>query len=96
MPIESSELKNIADRYVAFAVHEARGVSEIYETLAHSVASSNDVLGFLATLPAERRQPNLFLAVIRHLCGVPNSGEQLVDIVRRKHELIIRSWLALL
>ena len=88
MSNEITELKNIADRYVAFATDEARGVSEIYEMLAQSVASSNYVLGFLATLPAERRQPNLFLAAIRHLCGVPNSGEQLVDIVCRKHELI--------
>jgi hypothetical protein len=88
MPIEGSELKNIADRYVAFAAHEARGVSEIYEALAQSVARSNHVLSFLATLPAERRQPNLFLSAVRHLGGVPNSGEELVDIVRRKHELI--------
>jgi hypothetical protein len=88
MPNEIRELKNIADRYAAFAVNEARGVSEIYETLAQSVASSNHVLGFLATLPAEKRQPNLFLAVVRHLCGVPNTGDELVDIVRRKHELI--------
>jgi hypothetical protein len=88
MPNEISELRNIADRYVAFAADEARGVSEIYETLAQSIASSNDVLEFLATLPAERRQPNLFLAAVRHLFGVPNSGEQLVDIVRRKHEFI--------
>jgi hypothetical protein len=88
MPNEITELKNIADRYVAVAADEARGVSEIYETLAQSVASSDDILGFLATLPAERRQPNLFLAVIRHLWGVPNSGGELVDIVRRKHELI--------
>ncbi len=88
MPTEGSELKSIADHYVAFAAHEARGVSEIYETLAQSIANSNYILGFLASLPTERRQPNLFLAVIRHLCGVPNSGEQLVDIVCRKHELI--------
>ena len=88
MPNEISELRNIADRYVAFAEDEARGVSEIYETLAQSVASSDDILEFLATLPAERRQPNLFLAAVRHLFGVPNSGEQLVDIVRRKHEFI--------
>jgi hypothetical protein len=88
MPNDIRELKNIADRYVAFAANEARGVSEVYETLAQSVASSNHVLSFLATLPADRRQPNLFLAVVRHLCGVPNSGEELVDVVRRKHALI--------
>jgi hypothetical protein len=88
MPSEINELRKIADRYIAFAQDEVRGVSEIYETLAQSVVGPNDILEFLATLPAERRQPNLFLAAVRHLFGVPNSGEQLVDIVRRKHEFI--------
>jgi hypothetical protein len=88
MANEVSELKKIADRYVAFATDEARGQSAIYEMLALTVAGSNDVLGFLATLPAEKRQPNLFLAVVRHLFGVPDSGEQLVDTVRHNHQLI--------
>lgn len=85
MPNEISELKRIADRYATFAADEARGSSEIYERLARAVAGSTDVLEFLATLPAERRQPNLFLAAVRHLFGVPDSERQLVDIVRRKH-----------
>ena len=87
MPNES-ELKQIADRYATFAADEARGSSEIYQRLARAVAGSADVLEFLATLPAERRQPNLFLAAVRHLFGVPNSERQLIDIVRRKHEPI--------
>jgi len=88
MPAEVSELKRIADRYAAFAADEARGSSEIYERLARAVAGSTDVLEFLATLPAERRQPNLFLAAVRHLFGVPNSERQLIDIVCRMHEPI--------
>src|SRR6202049_2302863 len=88
MPKEIGELKQIADRYATFAADEARGSSEIYQKLAQRVAGSADVLEFLATLPAERRQPNLFLAAVRHLFGVPNSGRQLIDIVRRKHEPI--------
>jgi hypothetical protein len=82
------ELKQIAARYLTFAGDEARGSSEIYADLARAVADSTDLLKFLATLPAERRQPNLFLAAVRHLFGVPNSEGQLVDIVRRKHEPI--------
>ena len=42
------------------------------------------MLEFLASLPAEKRQPNLFLAAIRHLFGVPESAGRLVDIVRRE------------
>ncbi len=89
MPNEISELKQISDRYATFAADEARGSSEIYERFAQAVAGSTDVLEFLATLPAERRQPNLFLAAVRHLFGVPNSEGQLIDIVRRKHEAIV-------
>lgn len=87
-PNDVSERKRIADRYATFAADEARGSSEIYERLAQAVAGSPDVLEFLATLPAERRQPNLFLAAVRHLFGVPNGERQLIDIVRRKHESI--------
>jgi hypothetical protein len=88
MRTEIGELNRIADRYATFAADEARGSSEIYERLAQAVADSADVLEFLATLPADRRQPNLFLAAVRHLFGVPNSERQLFDIVRRKHEPI--------
>ena len=88
MPNEISELKQISDRYATFAADEARGSSEIYERFAQAVAGSTDVLEFLATLPAERRQPNLFLAAVRHLFGVPNSEGQLIDIVRLRIPMI--------
>jgi hypothetical protein len=88
MRTEIGELKRIADRYATFAADEARGSSEIYERLAQAVADSTDVLEFLATLPADRRQPNLSLAAVRHLFGVPGSERQLFDIVRRTHESI--------
>jgi hypothetical protein len=88
MPNEITELEQIADRYATFAANEARGSSDIYERLGQAVAGSNDVLGFLAALPADRRQPNLFLAAVRHLFGVPSSERQLIDIVRRKPDPI--------
>jgi hypothetical protein len=88
MPNEINELKQIADRYARFAADEARGSSEIYEKLAQAVAGSPDALDFLATLPAEKRQPNLFLAAVRQLFGVPDGEGQLIDVVRRNHEPI--------
>jgi hypothetical protein len=88
MPNETGVLKRIADSYARFAAVEARGTSPVYERFAKTAASSNHVLKFLATLPAERRQPNLFLAAVRYLFGVPDNEDQLVEIVLRSHELI--------
>jgi hypothetical protein len=79
------ELERIAKRYTSFAVDEARGQSEIYERLALAVAASPDLLAFLATLPVERRQPNLFLAAVRHIGGVPKSTGDFAAIVLREH-----------
>src|SRR6185295_6488309 len=61
---------------------------------ALAVAGSNDLLAFLATLPAERRQPNLFLAAVRHLCGVPQSASDLAQIVRDEGARIRQLMLA--
>jgi hypothetical protein len=77
------ERARLADWYTIFAATEARGQSASYERLALAVAQSDDLLDFLMSLPAERRQPNLFLAAIRHLHGVPQTAERLAEIVRR-------------
>jgi hypothetical protein len=84
MAAETNELEQIADRYARFAADEARGVSDTYERLARAVTVSAELLEFLATLPPDRRQPNLFLAAVRHPFGVPGSAEGLVEIVRRE------------
>jgi hypothetical protein len=60
----------------------ARGSSPIYERLALAVAGSPELLAFLRSLPDERRQPNLFLAAIRHAGGVPSGGHAMEEIVR--------------
>jgi hypothetical protein len=78
----SADLKRIADRYATFARDEARGASPSYEQLAMAVAETPDLLQFLATLPADRQQPNLFLAAVRRLHGVPADPEHLTTIVR--------------
>jgi hypothetical protein len=80
------ELARIGERYARFAAVEAHGECEIYEQLALAVADSQELLAFLAGLPPDRRQPNLFLAAVRWLCGVPDSTERLVQIVREQHE----------
>ena len=59
----------IAARYRRFADEEVRGRSPLYETLVRAAAEDADVLGFLATLPPAKQQPNLLLAAVRHLAG---------------------------
>jgi hypothetical protein len=56
------------ENYLAFA-GEARTRSPAYEALAMAVADDPVVLGFLAGLPAEKRQPNLLFAAARYLVG---------------------------
>ena len=75
-------LSKIARRYQRFATTEARGSSPIYEQLALAVAGSAELLAFLASLPFERQQPNLFLAAVRHVAGVPSNGRAMEEIVR--------------
>src|SRR5258706_3438213 len=87
--MKQTELKLISERYAAFATDQARGSSEAYEELALAVASSNDLLEFIATLPSEKRQPNLFLAAVRHVCGVPRSDDELRKFVRARQAEIL-------
>jgi hypothetical protein len=86
--MKQAELKGIAERYAAFATDEARGSSEAYVRLALAVAQSNDLLEFIATLPVERRQPNLFLAAVRHVCGIPRNVSELRNFVRTRQARI--------
>jgi hypothetical protein len=66
--------------YRRFAEHEARGRSPLYEALAQAVADDDEILRFLLTLPGAKRQPNLLLAAVRHLCGTPADAR---DFCRR-------------
>jgi hypothetical protein len=59
-----------AENYRAFAA-EARGRSPRYVELATAVAGDPLVLGFLDTLPAAKRQPNLLFAAACYLLGEP-------------------------
>jgi hypothetical protein len=72
----------IAQRYERFAMQEACGSSPIWEQLALGVAGSPQLLAFLTSIPCERRQPNLFLAAVRHVAGVPRDCRHMEAIVR--------------
>lgn len=79
--VQQAEWKGISDQYAAFAADEARGSSEAYEKLALAVSQFDDLLEFIATLPVERRQPNLFLAAVRHVCGIARNVDDLRQFV---------------
>lgn len=67
--MEQQTPTNIAATYMRFAEQEARGRSPLYEQFATGVAGDGDAIDFLMTLPAEKRQPNLLFAALRHRFG---------------------------
>jgi len=82
MAPDGDELQAIAKRYRHFATVEAHGASPAYERLALAVARSPDLLAFLGSMPPDRRQPNLFLAALRDIGGVPPDASAMKAIVR--------------
>lgn len=77
-----ARMNRLADRYRGFAVNGLQGESPVYEKLLLAAAESREVLDFIAGLPPDKQQPQLFLAAVRHLHGVPQTGEELVELVR--------------
>ncbi|HEX8692428.1 MAG TPA: DUF2332 domain-containing protein [Longimicrobium sp.] len=84
----------IRARYLDFAEHEAKGVSPLYEELARSVAESEALLRFVASLPAAKQQPNLVFAAVRHLYGTPRDPRHFSRLVADHPEPIRRLVLA--
>jgi hypothetical protein len=79
--------RSTAENYRAFS-REASGRSPAYEALAASVADDDLILGFLATLPRPKRQPNLLFAAARYVLGVaPDLGTLRTLIRQREAEL---------
>ncbi|MGY1917213.1 DUF2332 family protein [Blastococcus sp. SYSU DS0973] len=83
----------IARTYRAF-VDEARPSSPLYAELAGHAAESPTVLGFLASLPAPKRQPNLLFAALQHLGGAPADGDELDRRVAADGERLRATMLA--
>jgi hypothetical protein len=73
----------VAQAYRSFARREARGRSAAYESLAESVAGDPAVVGFIASLPPDKHQPNLLFAAARYLLDVPPGIQQLRDLIRQ-------------
>jgi hypothetical protein len=80
---EDDVTADVARIYRVFARLEARGRSPAYEALAHAVADDAGIVGFVASLPAAKRQPNLLFAAARYLLGAPATIGSLRDLVRR-------------
>ncbi|MEJ1157344.1 DUF2332 domain-containing protein [Prosthecomicrobium sp. N25] len=78
----------LAERYARFAQDEVHGNSPLYEMICYCVARSDPVLDFIATLPRERQQPNLFLAALRQVAGVPRDQDALEAAVSAHSESI--------
>jgi len=73
---------DVARAYRAFARLEAHGRSPAYEALASAVAGDPGITGFVASLPAAKRQPNLLFAAARYLLDAPASIGSLRALVR--------------
>jgi hypothetical protein len=67
--MDRQEARETAAKYLRFASEEAHGRSPLYEELARGVAGNQDTIGFLLSLPVEKRQPNLLFAAVRYLFG---------------------------
>jgi hypothetical protein len=73
---------DVARAYRTFAELEARGRSPAYEALASAAADDAGIVGFVAALPAAKRQPNLLFAAARYLLDAPASIGSLRALVR--------------
>ena len=84
----SSVHRRIADRYADFADQQARGASKSYQALARHVSQSKQAVDFLATLPAGRQQPNLFLAAVRLVAGYTPTPRRLLRVLSEHRDQI--------
>jgi len=75
--MEQQDGARVSAAYLRFAEDEVRDKSPLYGEVLRGAASDPEVIGFLLTLPREKRQPNLFLAAARHLFGTPAGWDQL-------------------
>ena len=75
--MEQQDGARVSAACLRFAEGEVRDKSPLYGEVLRGAASDPEVIGFLLTLPREKRQPNLFLAAARHLFGTPAGWDQL-------------------
>jgi hypothetical protein len=82
-----------AENYRRFARREAAGRSPAYESLALAVADDEAILGFLAGLPPEKRQPNLLFAAARYLLDAVPDVTDLRHLVVERHDRLVEVML---
>ncbi|KAB2689319.1 DUF2332 domain-containing protein [Brucella pseudogrignonensis] len=83
-----AERNELASRYHRFAVREACGRSPLYEHLAMSISEDAEVLGLISALPQPKQQPNLLLAVYRHLFGVPSNYSEFKRVLLKRFDAV--------
>src|SRR5712691_6676033 len=92
--MEQQDGARVSTAYLRFAEDEVRDRSPLYGELLRGVASDPEVIGFLLTLPREKRQPNLFLAAARHLFGTPAGWDQFRSSVLQDKDALRAAMLA--
>ena len=92
--MEQQDGARVSTAYLRFAEDEVRDKSPLYCELLRGAASDPEVIGFLLTLPREKRQPNLFLAAARYLFGTPAGWDQLRNRVLQDQEALRATMLA--
>jgi hypothetical protein len=78
----------LADAYRRWA-DDARGRSALYVELAEGVAGDRELLAQLSELPVAKQQPNLLLAVVRHLCGTPSGWAEFRACFDARHDEVM-------
>jgi len=92
--MEQQDDATVSTAYLRFAEDEVRDKSPLYGEVLRGVASDPEVIGFLLTLPREKRQPNLFLAAARHLFGTPAGWDLLRSRVLQDKDALRAAILA--
>ena len=92
--MEQEDGARVSTAYLRFAEDEVRDKSPLYGEVLRGVASDREVIGFLLTLPREKRQPNLFLAAARHLFGTPAGWDHLRSRVLQDKDALRATMLA--
>jgi hypothetical protein len=92
--MEQQDGARVSTAYLRFAEDEVRDRSPLYGELSRGVASDPEVIGFLLTLPREKRQPNLFLSAVRYLFGTPAGWDQFRSCVLHEKDALRAAMLA--
>ncbi|MFD0151165.1 DUF2332 family protein [Streptomyces sp. NPDC055721] len=84
-PASRHDTHAIAERFRAFAAHQAAGSSPTLERWSEAIAEDSDLLALLTLLPPGKQQPNLVFAAARWHGARPGDADSL-------HELLTTRW----